>query len=301
VNLKGNHSPKLYPENLDLDWKKLSLSERDKEYSPSSAIGGNYAPFIQKYDTESKLARSIVNSTKYQYGKKENQIIEIANRLNNKTNKNLDPLLVFFHGGYWQELSVRESFFPAINTIKHNISFAAVEYTLSPYATIDEIVGECREAVSWLFLNSKKLGFDKNKIILAGSSAGAHLAAMCSIYNPESKNSLLGAILVSGIYEIEPLIGTSIDEVLCLKRDQAISNSPMFKDLERFPPTVVAWAENETDQFKKQSKIFTNKLIDQNVPVRSLEIENKNHFDVILDLTDFDEPLGKELKLLLNL
>ena len=75
----------------------------------------------------------------------------------------------------------------------------------------------------------------------------------------------------------------------------------MRKDLEKFPRTVVAWAENETDQFKKQSKIFVNKLIDKEVPVRSLEIENKNHFDVILDLTDFDEPLGKELKLLLNL
>ena len=75
----------------------------------------------------------------------------------------------------------------------------------------------------------------------------------------------------------------------------------MFKDLKKFPPTVVAWAENETEQFKKQSKIFANKLIDKEVPVRSLEIESKNHFDVILDLTDFNEPLGKELKLLFNL
>jgi len=301
VNLKGNKSSKLYPANLNLDWRKLSLSERDKEYSPSSAIGGDYTPFIQKYITESKLARSIVNSTKHQYGNKESQIIEIAHTLNKKTNKNLDPLLVFFHGGYWQELSAKESFFPAINTIKNNIGFAAVEYTLAPNASIDEIVDECKEAVNWLFLNSKMLGFDKNKIILAGSSAGAHLAAMCSIHNQENKNSLLGSILVSGIYEIEPLIGTSIDEALYLKKDQAIRNSPMFKDLEKFPPTVVAWAENETEQFKKQSKIFVNKLIDKEVPVRSLEIENKNHFDVILDLTDFDKTLGKELKLLLNL
>lgn len=301
MNLKSNQYSKLYPTNLDLDWRKLSLSERDREYSPSSAIGGNYAPFIQKYITESKLARSIVSSKKYQYGLKENQIIEIAQRLNKNTDKNLDPLLVFFHGGYWQELSLEESFFPAINTIKSNIGFAAVEYTLAPKATIDEIVDECKAAVNWLFLNARKLGFNKNKIILAGSSAGAHLAAMCSIYNQESKNSLLGSILVSGIYEIEPLIGTSIDELLYLKKDQAIRNSPMLKDLEKFPPTVVAWAENETEQFKKQSKIFVNKLIDKEVPVRSLEIENKNHFDVILDLTDFNEPLGKELKLLLNL
>ena len=196
---------------------------------------------------------------------------------------------------------MEESFFPAINSIKNHIGFAAVEYTLAPQASIDEIVNECKDAINWLFLNSKKLGFDKNKIILAGSSAGAHLAAMCSIYNQESKNNLLGSILVSGIYDIEPLIGTSINEALYLKKDQAVRNSPMFKDLEKFPPTVVVWGENETEQFKKQSKIFVNKLIDMEVPVRSLEIENKNHFDIILDLTDFDEPLGKELKVLLNL
>ena len=297
MNLNSNQ----YPINIDLDWRKLSLSERDREYSPSSAIGGNYAPFIQKYITESRLARSIVSSKKYQYGNKKNQIIEIAQKLNKNTNNNLDPLLVFFHGGYWQELSVEESFFPAINSIKNHIGFAAVEYTLAPQASIDEIVNECKDAINWLFLNSKKLGFDKNKIILAGSSAGAHLAAMCSIYNQESKNNLLGSILVSGIYDIEPLIGTSINEALYLKKDQAVRNSPMFKDLKKFPPTVVVWGENETEQFKKQSKIFANKLIDMEVPVRSLEIENKNHFDVILDLTDFDEPLGRELKVLLNL
>ena len=301
MNLKSNQYPKLYPTNLDLDWRKLSLSERDREYSPSSAIGGNYTPFIQKYITESKLARSIVSSRKYQYGNKENQIIEIAHKFNKKTDRNLDPLLVFFHGGYWQELSVEESFFPAINSIKNHIGFAAVEYSLAPKATIDEIVDECKAAVNWLFFNAKKLGFDENKIILAGSSAGAHLAAMCSVHNQESKNSILGSILVSGIYEIEPLIGTSIDGALYLKKDQAIRNSPMLKDLEKFPSAVVAWAENETEQFKKQSKVFANKLIDKAVPVRSLEIESKNHFDVILDLTDFDEPLGKELKLLLNL
>ena len=298
MNIKRKQSPKSYSTNLDLDWRKLSLSERDNEYSPSSAIGGDYTPFIQKYVTESKMARSNVSSQKYQYGEKENQFIEIAHTLNNK---DLDPLLVFFHGGYWQVLSVEESFFPAINSIKNHIGFAAVEYTLAPQASIDEIVNECKDAINWLFLNSKKLGFDKNKIILAGSSAGAHLAAMCTIYNQESKNNLLGSILVSGIYDIEPLIGTSINEALYLKKDQAIRNSPMFKDLEKFPPTVVAWAENETEQFKKQSKIFANKLIDKEVPVRSLEIENKNHFDVILDLTDFDEPLGRELKVLLNL
>ena len=67
-------------ENLKLSWESLSLFERDKEYSPSSVIGGDYTPFINKYLSESKLARSHVNSKIYNYGKKDNQIIEIDKR-----------------------------------------------------------------------------------------------------------------------------------------------------------------------------------------------------------------------------
>ena len=54
-------------------------------------------------------------------------------------------------------------------------------------SSIEEIVDECKEAVNWLFLNSKMLGFDKNKIILAGSSAGAHLAASTELASNTGK------------------------------------------------------------------------------------------------------------------
>ena len=70
--------------------------------------------------------------------------------------------------------------------------------------------------------------------------------------------------------------------------------------MKNFPPSIVSWGENETEQFKKQSKILVNKLIDDGVPVRSLEIEDKNHFDVILDLADLSKELGCELKMLLD-
>ena len=115
-----------------------------------------------------------------------------------------------------------------------------------------------------------------------------------------NKFSPIGAVLVSGIYNIEPLIGTSIDEALSLTNSQAYKNSPINFSLENFPASIVIWGENETEQFKKQSKILVNKLIDEGVPVRSLEIKDKNHFDIILDLADLSKELGCELKMLLD-
>ena len=160
-NLNKYWFTKKYPESLNLAWNALSLYERDKEYSPSSVIGGDYLPFIKKYLSESKLARSYVNSNKYQYGSKKNQIVEIANPINNKGGKDLYPLIVFFHGGYWQELSIEESFFPAKNLVNNNIAFAAVvakkdkkwgetpcafvEMKPNTSATEEEIISFCRQ------------------------------------------------------------------------------------------------------------------------------------------------------------
>ncbi len=281
-----------------LEWQKFSSSERDREYSPSSMIGGNYKPFIEEYESQSQIARTLIQSEIYQYGDQNNQIIEIS-KINRDSSNNLKPILVFIHGGYWQELSIRDSFFPSVEAEKNGVGFAAIEYSLAPKASIDEIVKECKKAIEWLFLNVNDLGYDNKKIILAGSSAGAHLVAMCLLEQLQIR--ILGNILVSGIYDIEPLIGTSIDEALSLSKDQAYRNSPVNFSLKNFSPTIVAWGENETKQFKKQSKIFVNKLIDEGVPVRSLEVMGKNHFDVINDLANFDKELGYELKILLDM
>ena len=291
-----NWGQKKYYDVSELNWEKFSLSERDTEYSPSSVIDGNYQPFINKYASESENARTIIKSRIHQYGIKKNQVIEITSF--EKSDNELKPLLVFIHGGYWQELSIKESFFPSIEAVKNEIGYAAIEYSLAPNVSLNKIVDECMEAINWLFTNAADLGYDNKKIILSGSSAGAHLVAMCLL--KINKFSPLGAVLVSGIYNIEPLIGTSIDEALSLTISQAYENSPINFSLENFPPTIVTWGENETEQFKKQSKILVNKLIDESIPVRSLEIKDKNHFDIILDLADLTKELGCELKMLLD-
>ena len=282
----------------ELGWINYSSDKRETEYSPSSVIGGNYRPFIDEYKSKSHIARSKAKSKIYQYGKNSSHKIEITVS-DLSSNDRLKPLLIFIHGGYWQELSLEESFFPAMHAKKNNIGFAAINYTLAPKGTIDQIVDECQSAIEWIFEHSNALGFDSKKIIIAGSSAGAHLAAMYSLKRKPLYNHF-GNILVSGIYDIQPLIKTSIDEALRLDPEKALRNSPLFYELKDFPPTIVAWGEIETYQFKKQSKIFANKLIENKIPVRTLEVKNKNHFDVILDLADYDTPLGMELKMLLD-
>jgi arylformamidase len=259
---------------VELAWQRLSSAQREREYSPSSRIGGDYMPFIRAYAERSEAARRMHPPTVVRYGPGERQTIDLF--LPDGVAE--PPALVFFHGGYWQELSKQESAFAAPDCLAHGIAYAAVDYPLAPAATLSEIVAECRAALASLARFRRR--------VVAGSSAGAHLAAMVA-------STADGAVLVSGIYDLEPLIGTSINTALALDAAQARASSPLHRPLEDIPPSLVCWGDNETDQFKRQSRAFARALRASGVTVDELECAGRNHFDVILDLADPATELGR--------
>jgi arylformamidase len=277
------------------DWRALSDAERERALSPSSCIGGDYQPFIAAYAERSFQARLATPGRlglRYGDGPSHRLDLFVPPVGDHGPIARRPPLLVFLHGGYWQELSRHESSFSAPQAVSQGIALAVVDYTLAPEATVAEIVAECRQALLWLVEHSEDLGFDASRIVVSGSSAGAHLAAMLALPTP-GVPAVQGAVLVSGIYELEPLVGTSINRALGLTAAAARSLSPALLALEGFPPAVVAWGAIETDEFKRQSLDFAARLARAAVPVHSVEVPGRNHFDVILDLVDPGTPLGE--------
>jgi arylformamidase len=284
----------------------LSDADREREYSPSSCIGGDYRPFIAAYAERSATARIEAEALggrwlEGRYGAAPTQRLDLC----------LPPgapgapgaagggtgLLVFIHGGYWQELSAHESLFAAAQCIGRGLAFAAIDYTLAPQASLAQIVGECRSAMRWLFEQAAGFGIDRTNVVVAGSSAGAHLAAMVSLPaagpgrppHPPPRS----AVLVSGIYALEPLIGTSVNAALGLDAEAAHAQSPLRHPLAGFPGTVLCWGEIETQAFKRQSLDFAAALRRAGTACTALEVPQRNHFDVVLDLADADTPLGR--------
>lgn len=280
---------------MAIDWQKLSLEDREREYSPSSCIGGIYQPYIRAYAELSAAARWSHVPVTVRYGTTARQSLDLFV----PAGVARPPVLVFFHGGYWQELSKEDSAFAAPQCLAQGIAYAAVGYTLAPAATLSDIVAECRAAVGWLGRLGDTLGIDPGRLIVAGSSAGAHLAAMTALAT-SSGAPVKAAVLVSGIYDLEPLIGTSIDAALGLDLATAARNSPLRQPLKGFPPSLICWGENETDQFKRQSRTFGQALRDAGADCVELESAARNHFDVILDLADPATPLGRRVLALIQ-
>lgn len=271
----------------------LGLAEREQAYSPSSCIGGDYRPFLQQYQQRSEAARALPHQ-EHAYGGLPRQRLDLFLPSDTPPGSRAPALLVFIHGGYWQELSKHSACFAAPACLAAGHAFAAVGYTLAPEATLEQIVQECRTALVWLHQHAERLGYDPARIVVAGSSAGAHLAAMCSLRGwPHGAGLPAAAVLVSGVYELAPLVGTSINTALGLTLDSASQVSPLHHSLAGFAPTVLAWGDIETDEFKRQSRAFGQALQAQGLPeVPTLEVPARNHFDVVLDLCEPGTLLG---------
>jgi arylformamidase len=201
------------------------------------------------------------------------------------------PVFIFVHGGYWRLLGRSDSAFMAKALAQHGISTAVVDYTLAPKANLDQIVKEICRAISWIFTNIGSYGGDPDRLFICGSSAGAHLSAMALANDWKAdlglpRNILKGGLLLSGLYDLEPVRHCKPNEWLHLDVESAQRNSPQHLSCTPGPKLHISWGGKETDEFKRQSQEFFAKLRKANLCVSGSEIEDRNHFDIVTDLAD---------------
>jgi arylformamidase len=297
--MNSDENSPITPYHLHMKWQSMDLKMLEREYSPSSMIGGNYQPFVQSYvDLSAKAYNECVCKRDVRYGPEPRALLDFFPVAANPE----ADLLVFIHGGYWQELSRTESALLAPAWTSTGRAQCVIGYDLAPQATIAQIIQQCQRALVFLVQQAETLGFNPKKIVIAGSSAGAHMAAMlCLINHLESEPiaklrgtvnvPLMGGVLLSGIYDLEPLVPTYINAALGLTDLEARRLSPLqlLKDhssAKHLPPLLIAYGENETLEFKRQSAEFSAKLGTLNSPFRTLEVAGCNHFDILNALGD---------------
>jgi arylformamidase len=274
-------------------WREWSLAERERQYSPSTCLPA-VTPLLQAYASRSREAESLFRCRKdLAWGNGPDETFDYF-----PTDSTDAPLMIFIHGGYWQDLSKNDSLFAAPDFVANGIAFAAIEYTLAPKAKLSTIVDQCRRAVASLHQQAGVLGFNPRRIYVAGSSAGAHLAAMMLAEGWQKTYGLppfviAGAVLLSGVYDLEPLVGTYIDAPLHLSSVDLAGLSPLRLNFGPAVRTIVSWGENETPEFKRQSRSFAAKLRDAGFPVNAFEVAGANHFDIVFDLADRKTELGR--------
>ena len=86
------------------------------------------------------------------------------------------PTLIYFHGGGWLEGSKDSVLLYALPYLARGMNAVNVEYRMAPESLAPAAVEDCRCALHWVYDHAKQYGFDTSKLVVAGHSAGGHLA-----------------------------------------------------------------------------------------------------------------------------
>lgn len=263
-------------------YRGFSQEELDQEYSPRSMIGGDLTPYLDSYVALSAQNRAHMQvKENLAYGDSPTQVLDFFPAKGAGA-----PLHIFIHGGYWQALSQRESAMMAPALVEAEQSFATLNYTLAPDASIGDMIAECRDALLWLATNAFNLGFDPSRVTLSGHSAGSQLASMVMATSADALARaglrIRDVILISGVYDLEPIRLTPVNDPLQLTPVEVHDLSPILHLPAPGPRYHVTVAERDTPEFIRQSRDYAESLRKGGHSVSFDLKKGMQHFDIIM-------------------
>ncbi|KAM4691645.1 kynurenine formamidase [Rhinophrynus dorsalis] len=277
-------------------WRLLGKEELAHQYSPSQwsqrmdkdAVIEAHVRETTEGTRKSRAMAKIVLNIKYGYRNSEKLDMylpqEHTTDENNEGAKGF-PLLVYIHGGYWQFLSKEESGFMVPPLVSQGIAVMVADYDIAPKGDMDLMVSQVRQSIVVTLTKYPQI----TGVYLCGHSAGAHLVAMtlCTDWSEYSVTPKIeGAVLVSGIYDLIPIIHTYVNDALKMSESVAQRNSPMqcVAQIKRHADTcqmAIVVAEHDSPEFHRQSMEYFQSLQAMGLNVSFTQIDGTDHFDVI--------------------
>ena len=195
------------------------------------------------------------------------------------------PLVVHLHGGYWQMGGRQDTAFVARALNAAGIDVAIPSYSLCPAVSVIEIIDEIRRCLAALWAATGV------RPVVIGHSAGGHLAAAMLATDwsrvPGVPADLVRAgCAISGVFELAPLIPTTLNRAMQLDAAAARAASPMLWPA---PPAgrtlVAAVGEHETPEFHRQSRALVERWASAGVTAEYLSVPGVHHFSIVDELT----------------
>jgi arylformamidase len=256
-----------------LDWRGLDREALDLGLNNSVVVSGS-ADMVAGWEQRSaELRKRHPQNIDLRYGPRE------RNRIDFLKAGDSAPTLLFIHGGYWQMRSKEVFTVVAEGAMAHGINVALIGYTLAPEATLDEIVAEIHAGIDHLAGQLPALGAADAGIVVSGWSAGGHLTAM-ALSHPKVR----AGMAISGVYDLEPIRHSYLNEKL--RADEAVShrNSPMLQEGGAPKPLSLVVGSAELPLLRRQTADFAGHRARYGLPVTYEEIPGANHFTIMYEM-----------------
>jgi acetyl esterase/lipase len=253
-------------------WASLDQARRNAAYDNVAAVANSAALIEARNAASAKYRAAHPRGLDIPYGPGARMAFDLYPAAEARA-----PCLVFIHGGYWQRNS-RELFATfAEGLAEAGWSVAMPGYTLAPQASLTTIVQEIGAALDWLVDHGPTHGV-AGPAVLAGWSAGAQLAVM------HLKHRLFAAgLAISGIYDLQPLRDTALDDALKLSDEEIATLSPL-----RLPPTskplAIAYGTRELPALVHDARELHAVRSAAHAPGPLLPIADADHFTILEEL-----------------
>jgi acetyl esterase/lipase len=257
----------------ELDWRAMSQEERDLGLNNGVVVKGSLDMVAGWEQRSGEMRKRFPGHIDLRYGPRERNRIDFL-KAGDKA-----PTLLFIHGGYWQARAKEVFTIVAEGPIAHGINVALIGYTLAPDATLDQIVAEIHAGIDYLGGQLPALGAAVDGIVVSGWSAGGHLTSM-ALSHPKVR----AGMAISGIYDLEPIRHSYLNEKL--QADEAVSrrNSPMMMAGGPLKPLSLVVGSAELPLLRKQTADFAGHRAKYGLPVTYEEIPGADHFTIMHEM-----------------
>ena len=261
----------------------LSAEELEKQYNLRAGRPDYEVTVIPDWIARSEQARGSLNGRlDVRYGDGEKQKLDLFT-----SGDPAAPLLVYFHGGYWQRGDKSIYSFLAAPFTECGANVAIIGYDLCPSVTITRISEEAREGLAYLWRNAADLGINRERITVMGHSAGGHITEMMMgtdwpAFGADLPKMLIqSGIPVSPLSLLEPVRLTSLNDNVQMDAEEAAAESPMLNHPPvTDAPQLLVVGGRETAEFHRQAQMYQDAFT---------TAERKIDFYIVPDVDHFDE------------
>lgn len=223
--------------------------------------------------------RSVVRIANLRYGPHRKQRLDVYHHRSTPTGS---PALLYLHGGGYY---TGNKHFEALGLLHHLAEqgwvCVSANYRLRPEADFLDHLTDAKRALSWVHEQAGAYGADASRVVIAGSSAGGHLSALCAV----SQND---PALQAGFENSD----TSVSAVVCLygyynryyarEPDEKILSSPLEANYSKAPPFFIAHGTLDNWVSVEDARALVQKLrAESSSPTVYVEFPGAQHgFDV---------------------
>jgi arylformamidase len=203
------------------------------------------------------------------------------------------PVQVFYHGGYWRAFEARDFSFVARPFVEAGAVAVIVNYALLPAVRMGELVRQCRAAQAWVEQTIARYGGDPDGIHISGHSAGGHIVAQLMAPDPDGGFDLpkvKSAVALSGIYDLEPMRLSYLQETLALTPAEVRRYSPIHNPPAVAAPIAIAYGGEESEEFARHSRELEALCRRQDIPCSLQAVKGANHMTVLSAVLEDGSP-----------